>query len=94
MDGTPTDVADPGSLPRSDSPLHEDGVLRHVHRALPHDSARKHVEGLEQYVDDIREPEGTLHVAIGQSPQARGRLVALDVSAVRAAERLAAARPG
>ena len=86
MDGTPTDVADSGSLPRSDSPLHEDGVLRHVHRALPHDSARKHVEGLAQYVDDIREPEGTLHVAIGQSPQARGRRVALDVSAVRAAE--------
>jgi xanthine dehydrogenase large subunit len=89
MDGTPTDVADkprPGSPARSDPPSHGEGVLRHVHRALPHDSARKHVEGLAQYVDDIREPEGTLHVAIGQSPKARGRLVSLDVSAVRAAE--------
>src|SRR5829696_785121 len=87
MDGTPTDVADsprPGSPTRPD--LREGSVLRHIHRALPHDSARKHVEGLAQYIDDIREPEGTLHVAIGQSPKARGRLVALDVSAVRAAE--------
>ena len=77
MDGTPTDVADPphpGSLTRPDP--QEEGVLRHVHRALPHDSARKHVEGLAQYVDDIREPEGTLHVAIGQAAASRRAVAA------------------
>ncbi|HZH53301.1 MAG TPA: xanthine dehydrogenase molybdopterin binding subunit [Microvirga sp.] len=59
-------------------------ALRHVRQPLPHDSSRKHVQGTAQYIDDIREPEGTLHVAIGQSPKARGRLISLDVSAVRA----------
>src|SRR5918997_1348763 len=58
--------------------------LRHVRQALPHDSAAKHVQGIAQYIDDIREPEGTLHIAIGQSPKARGQLLSLDVSAVRA----------
>jgi xanthine dehydrogenase large subunit len=60
-------------------------TLRHIRRPLPHDSASKHVQGLAQYVDDILEPEGTLHVAIGQAPKARGRLLSLDLSAVRAA---------
>src|SRR5918998_3355818 len=58
--------------------------LRHVRQALPHDSAAKHVQGAAQYIADLREPEGTLHIAIGQSPKARGRLVSLDVAAVRA----------
>src|SRR6476469_8699306 len=60
-------------------------ALRHVHQPLPHDSAVKHVRGAATYIDDIREPEGTLHVSVGGSPQARGRIVGLDVSAVRAA---------
>jgi xanthine dehydrogenase large subunit len=58
--------------------------LRHIHRPLPHDSGVKHVQGTAQYIDDIPEPDGTLHVAIGQSPKARGRLVSLDLTAVRA----------
>src|SRR5918993_266707 len=58
-------------------------ALRHVRQPLPHDSGPKHVQGVAQYIDDIREPEGTLHVAIGQAPKARGRLISLDVSAVR-----------
>ena len=45
-----------------------------VHKALPHDSARLHVQGAANYVDDIREPEGTLHVAIGMADKARGKL--------------------
>ncbi|MEE1654909.1 xanthine dehydrogenase molybdopterin binding subunit [Microvirga sp. CF3062] len=76
----------PGSLTRSDPPPQEEGVeaLRHIRKPLPHDSGPKHVQGAAQYIDDIREPEGTLHVAIGQSPKARGRLISLNVSAVRA----------
>jgi xanthine dehydrogenase large subunit len=58
-------------------------ALRHVHRALPHDSATRHVQGSAEYIDDMREPEGTLHVAIGMAPQARGRLVSLDLAPVR-----------
>lgn len=66
--------------------MHEESgeTLRHVRQPLPHDSGFKHVQGTAQYIDDIREPDGTLHVAIGQSPKARGRLISLDVSAVRA----------
>jgi xanthine dehydrogenase large subunit len=60
-------------------------TLRHVSRALPHDSARKHVAGSAPYVDDLPEPQGTLHLAIGLSPAARGRLIDLGLDAVRAA---------
>jgi xanthine dehydrogenase large subunit len=59
-------------------------ALRHVHKAMPHDSAFKHVQGAAEYVDDILEPEGTLHVAVGGSPAARGRIVGLDIAKVRA----------
>ncbi|WP_210490977.1 xanthine dehydrogenase molybdopterin binding subunit [Microvirga antarctica] len=58
--------------------------LRHVHQPLPHDSGIKHVQGSAQYIDDIREPDGTLHLAIGTSPKARGQLRRLDLDAVRA----------
>jgi len=64
----------------------DDGTtLRYVHRPLPHDSGVRHVSGTALYIDDIREPEGTLHVALGLSPVARGRLRGLDLAAVRAA---------
>ncbi len=56
-----------------------------VHKPLPHDSARLHVQGSATYVDDIREPDGTLHVAIGMSDKACGKLRSLELSAVRAA---------
>jgi xanthine dehydrogenase large subunit len=58
--------------------------LRHVRQALPHDSAFKHVQGTADYIDDFSEPEGTLHVAIGGSPAARGRIVRIDLGKVRA----------
>ncbi|WP_210527081.1 xanthine dehydrogenase molybdopterin binding subunit [Rubellimicrobium arenae] len=50
-----------------------------------HDSAVLHVTGAARYVDDIPAPEGCLHLAFGLSDVARGRLVSLDLSAVRAA---------
>jgi len=56
-----------------------------VGRGLPHDSASKHVAGTALYVDDLPEPAGTLHVGLGFAPVARGRLRALDLSAVIAA---------
>lgn len=52
---------------------------------VPHDSAALHVRGEAQYTDDIPEPRGMLHVALGTSPVAHGKLRALDLDAVRAA---------
>ena len=59
-------------------------LLRHVRQALPHDSAFKHVQGSADYIDDMPEPEGTLHVEVGGSPAARGRIVSVDLGEVRA----------
>ena len=59
--------------------------LRVVRRAMPHDSAPKHVAGTATYIDDIREPEGLLHIAAGGAPVAAGQLLGLDLDAVRAA---------
>jgi xanthine dehydrogenase large subunit len=58
---------------------------RSVGVAIQHDSAVRHVCGSAVYVDDIREPEGTLHLAVGGAPVARGRINNIDLAAVRAA---------
>lgn len=55
-----------------------------VHEALAHDSAELHVSGRATYIDDIPEPHGTLHVALGLSGIARGSMLDLDLSAVEA----------
>ncbi|MBY0361274.1 MAG: xanthine dehydrogenase molybdopterin binding subunit [Phreatobacter sp.] len=59
-------------------------ALRHVHQPIRHDAADRHVTGSAPYIDDIREPEGTLHVVPGGAPVAHGRLVRLDLAALRA----------
>ncbi len=61
-----------------------DQKLEVVSRPHPQDSAGLHVTGGADYIDDMREPLGTLHIACGLSPVARGRLVALGLDAVRA----------
>ncbi|MFT4266573.1 MAG: xanthine dehydrogenase molybdopterin binding subunit, partial [Xenophilus sp.] len=50
----------------------------------PHESAHLHVAGEAAYTDDLPELAGTLHCALGLSPVAAGRLVALDLEAIRA----------
>ncbi|WP_319774246.1 xanthine dehydrogenase molybdopterin binding subunit [Breoghania sp.] len=58
----------------------------HVGRPEKHDSAAKHVSGTALYVDDLPEPEGTLHLAPGWSRDAAcGRIISLDLDAVKAA---------
>ena len=52
---------------------------------IPHDSAHLHVTGQASYTDDLPEPRDLLHVAVGTSPVAHGRLRQLDLDAVRAA---------
>jgi xanthine dehydrogenase large subunit len=49
-----------------------------------HESAHLHVAGEATYTDDIREGQGTLHAALGLSPVAHGRLVAIEIERLRA----------
>jgi len=68
-----------------DSGTQVGATLASVGRPLPHDSAIRHVSGSAVYVDDIREPAGTLHVVPGWARDAtRGRIVSLDLDPVRA----------
>ena len=59
--------------------------LRVVAQSHPQDSARLHVTGAATYIDDMREPAGTLHIACGLSTVASGRIGKLDLTRVRAA---------
>jgi xanthine dehydrogenase large subunit len=64
-----------------DKPEH---ALQVVRRPLPHDSSALQARGAAAYVDDLPEPAGLLHVCCGLSPKAAGRLIAIDLDAVRA----------
>ncbi len=55
-----------------------------VRQPYAHDSAVKHVTGTALYIDDILEPVGTLHVAVGYAPIAAGRVTAIDLEATKA----------
>ena len=68
-------------MPPSDAVL--EAPLRHVYKAMPHDSGAKHVQGAAEYIDDIPEPVGTLHIAVGGTPAARGRIRNIDLTEVR-----------
>jgi xanthine dehydrogenase large subunit len=62
----------------------DDGTLANVRRPTPHDSAIKHVSGGATYVDDIREPAGTLHVVPGWADDVvRGTITEIDLEPVR-----------
>ena len=50
----------------------------------PHESAHLHVAGAAPYIDDLPEIQGTLHAALGLSPVAHGRLLAIDLALLRA----------
>jgi xanthine dehydrogenase large subunit len=56
-----------------------------VAKPLPHDAAKLHVTGAARYVDDIPTPANALHIAFGLSKPAAGRLISMDLGAVRAA---------
>jgi xanthine dehydrogenase large subunit len=72
-------------MPPSEATDLAEKPLSHVGKPLAHDSASRHVQGSALYIDDMPEPEGMLHVAIGGSPIARGNITELDLSAVRSA---------
>lgn len=54
-------------------------------QSVAHDSAIKHVSGRADYTDDIAEPAGTLHAALGLSKIAHGLIRRMDLDKVRAA---------
>ncbi|MDH3745200.1 MAG: xanthine dehydrogenase molybdopterin binding subunit [Acidobacteriota bacterium] len=60
------------------------GVLRggSVGTPVPHESAHLHVSGEARYTDDIPEPVGTLHAAIGMSERAHARIKSIDLGPV------------
>ncbi len=53
-----------------------------INEERPHDSASKHVSGHAIYTDDIKEPYGTLHGAIGCSKKAHAIIKKIDLSEV------------
>ncbi len=59
---------------------------RSVGKPLAHDSARLHVSGTAAYTDDLPEPRGLLHLAVGMSSKAHARIKGIDFTAVLAAE--------
>ena len=56
-----------------------------IRKPIPHDSADRHVTGAAPYIDDLPEPAGTLHMALGLGAVASGRITRLDLAAVHAA---------
>ena len=56
-----------------------------IYEPLPHDSAALHVSGEARYVDDLPEPPGTLHAAVGVSTQTFAKVLSLELEAVRRA---------
>ena len=67
-------------MPPSETTI--EAPLRHVHKPLQHDSGAKHVQGSAEYIDDMLEPAGTLHIALGGSPVARGVIRHVDLADV------------
>ena len=57
-----------------------------VHNSIPHDSGHKHVAGSAEYIDDIPEPAGTLHLYFGLSEIANGSILDIDLKPVSDAE--------
>ena len=60
------------------------GIAGGVREARAHDSAEKHVSGTAVYVDDMPEPPGLLHAAVGMASEPHARIRALDLAPVAA----------
>ena len=61
------------------------GIAGAAGAAIPHDSSELHVSGEAIYTDDIPEPKGLLHLAVGMSAKPHARISKIDLSAVREA---------
>ena len=57
-----------------------------VHTSIPHDSGHKHVSGSAEYIDDIPETAGMLHLYFGLSEVANGTIKEIKLDAVAEAK--------
>ena len=57
-----------------------------VEEIRAHESGAKHVSGYANYIDDLLEPEGTLHGAIGYSKKAHAIITNLNLKEVKKSE--------
>jgi xanthine dehydrogenase large subunit len=73
-------------LPELNDPQNAKALTMGVGSVLPHESAALHVSGEAKYVDDQSTPIGTLHAAIGKSTIAHGKIISMNLDAVRSAE--------
>src|SRR5260221_7186711 len=76
----PSDVQTPASGQPAQVGADRFAVVR---QPIAHDSAVKHVTGAAQYIDDMLEPIGTLHIAPGYAPIAAGKVTSIDLEAVK-----------
>ena len=60
-------------------------ALASLHTSTRHDSGPKHVAGTAEYIDDMIEPEGTVHAYLALSTRAHAEIVSIDYAAVKAA---------
>jgi xanthine dehydrogenase large subunit len=60
------------------------GAAARMGDTAAHESAHLHVAGEAWYTDDIPELQGTLHAALGLSSVAHGKLLSIELDAVRA----------
>ncbi|HEV7718282.1 MAG TPA: xanthine dehydrogenase molybdopterin binding subunit [Arsenicitalea sp.] len=65
------------------SPIAPAELAPRVHVSRPHDSGPKHVAGTAEYIDDMVEPEGTIHAYLGLSERAHAEIVSMELNAVR-----------
>ncbi|MBU3032023.1 xanthine dehydrogenase molybdopterin binding subunit [Paracoccus marinaquae] len=66
--------------------MKDETIIKGVaHTETIHDSAIKQVQGRAEYTDDLAEPYGLLHAYLGLSTCANGRIVSMDLDAVRSA---------
>ena len=56
-----------------------------VHQERRHDSAHLHVSGQAQYIDDLPEPVGCLHLYVAMSERAHAEITEFDLTGVRQA---------
>lgn len=74
-------LTDLNRVPKSNTNHHQGGVGK----ASKHESAVQHVTGEAVYVDDRLDHVNQLYAAIGKSQIAHGRILSMDLSAVRSA---------
>ena len=73
------------SLPAGPMTSENPTISRAVGKDTPHESAKKHVTGTALYLDDIAEPKQLLHAAVGTSSVACGKIIRINLDAVKTA---------